>query len=141
MSVQMIMKQGTPEYAVVPYEIYEKLVEDAEMLEDILALRESKNAFERGEEEWIPARVVHAILDGENPIKVWREFRELSRQKLADKVEISTAYLSQLESGKRTGTVEVLVKIARALRVDIDDLIYAPAEDEEMPFENSQLTV
>ncbi len=33
--VQLIIKEGQPEYAVVPYEMYLQLVEDAEMLEDI----------------------------------------------------------------------------------------------------------
>jgi hypothetical protein len=35
MSVQVILKEGKPEYAVIPYELYERLVADAEMIEDI----------------------------------------------------------------------------------------------------------
>lgn len=130
MSMQLILKEGNPEYAVIPYETYLQLVEDAEMLQDIRDYEEAMTAIEAGE-ELIPAELTFAIIHGVNPIKVWREYRELSRQQLADKTEISTAYLSQLESGKRNGTVEVLVRIARALRVDVDDLIYAPDEDSD----------
>ena len=35
MSVQLILKEGQPEYAIIPYETYMRLVEDAEMLADI----------------------------------------------------------------------------------------------------------
>ncbi|MSP88666.1 MAG: XRE family transcriptional regulator [Alphaproteobacteria bacterium] len=39
---------------------------------------------------------------------------------------IAKPYLSQLESGKRAASQAVLHRLARALRVDIDDLV--PAE-------------
>lgn len=54
-------------------------------------------------EELIPAEVTYAILDGANPVRVWREQRGLTQQQLADAAGISTPYLSQIESGKRTG--------------------------------------
>jgi ribosome-binding protein aMBF1 (putative translation factor) len=58
-----------------------------------------KAAIERGEEELIPAEVVDALLEGENPIRVWRQHRGLTQQQLADMAEISAPYLSQIESG------------------------------------------
>jgi transcriptional regulator with XRE-family HTH domain len=47
----------------------------------------------------------------------------LTQQALADQAEISTSYLSQIESGKRTGTTAVLGRLAAALNLDIDDLL------------------
>ena len=35
MSVQIIKKNGRPEWAVIPYEEYQRLVAEAEMLRDI----------------------------------------------------------------------------------------------------------
>lgn len=122
MSVQLIIKEGKPEYAVIPYEVYVRLIADAEMLEDIRDYDAAVQAVERGE-ELIPADVVYALLDGANPIRVWREYRGLSQQSLASAVGISSSYLSQLETGKRTGTAEVLSTIAAQLRVDLDDLV------------------
>lgn len=122
MSVQVILKEGKPEYAVIPYEVYVRLVEDAEMLEDIRDYDAAAQAAKNGE-ELIPADVVYALLDGANPIRVWREYRGLSQQALASSVGISSSYLSQLETGKRTGTAEVLSTIAAKLRVDLDDLV------------------
>jgi len=122
MNVQVILKEGKPEYAIIPYEVYVRLVEDAEMLEDIRDYDVAVRAIENGE-ELIPAEVVHALVDGSNPIRVWREYRGLSQQTLAGAVGISSSYLSQLETGKRTGTAEVLSAIAAKLMVDLDDLI------------------
>ena len=38
-----------------------------------------KTAPEKGEEELIPSEIVDALLQGENPVKVWREHRGLSQ--------------------------------------------------------------
>lgn len=98
-------------------------VEKAEMLQDIGDYDSVKAAIERGEEELISSAVVYAILDGENPIKVWREYRGLSQQQLASATGISTSYLSQIEAGKRSGSTEVLAAIAKALDVTLDDIV------------------
>ena len=121
MNVQVIEKDKKPEWAVLPYELYLQLVEDAEMLQDILDYDDAKIAIEAGE-ELIPAEIPFAIMDGANPVKVWREHRGLTQQQLADAAGISPSYLSQIETGQRTGSVNVLSAIAAALRLDLDDI-------------------
>ena len=123
MSIQIIERDGRREWAVVPYETYLHLVEQAEILQDVHNFDSVKAAFEHGEEELVPAEVAYALLDGANPIKVWREYRRMAQNELADKAGISVPYLSQLETGKRTGSVEVLSALARSLNVDLDDLV------------------
>ena len=122
MSVQLILKEGQPEYAVIPYATYVQLVEDAEMLADIHDYDEAIRRIAAGE-ELIPAEVVYALLDGANSIRVWREHRGVSQAQLASMAGISASYLSQLESGKRDGTMEVLSAVSAALDVTLDDLI------------------
>jgi len=121
--IQIIERDGKPEWAVLPYEEYLQLIEQAELLEDIRDFDTISAAVERGEEELIPSEVVYAILDGENPIKVWREHRGLTQQQLAGKVKISKPYLSQIETGKRTGTTEILSAIAKALDVSLEEVV------------------
>jgi len=121
--IQIIERDGKPEWAVLPYEEYLELVEQAELLEDIRDFDRLSIAIERGEEELISSEVVYAILDGANPIKVWREYRGLTQQQLADKVKISKAYLSQIETGKRKGSTENLSLIAKALDVSLDEVV------------------
>jgi DNA-binding XRE family transcriptional regulator len=98
------------------------LTEAAELLEDIRDYDEAKQAIEEGE-ELLSSQVVYAILDGGNPIRVWREHRGLTQRQLAEAVGISAPYLSQLESGKRRGTTEVLSAIAEALDLALDDIV------------------
>jgi DNA-binding XRE family transcriptional regulator len=121
-NIQLIERDGKPEWAVLPYDEYLKLLEQAEMLEDIRDYDIAKAELENGEDELIPSEVVEALLDGENPIKVWREYRGLTQQQLADTAGISKPYLSQIETGKRKGAVDILSTIAKALNVSLDDL-------------------
>jgi len=128
MSVQVINNnKGKPEWAVVPYETYLQLVEQAEMLHDVQDYDTAKAALEHGDDELIPSEVVYAILDGDNPIKVWREYRGLTQQSLADNAGISVPYLSQLETSKRKGSLEVLSAIAKALDVALDNIVLTKA--------------
>ena len=123
MTVQVIKQGDKPEWAIVPYDTYLQLVEKAEMLQDIQDYDAAKASLERGDDELIPAEVVNAILDGANPIKVWREYRGISQQELAHQVEISVPYLSQLETNKRKGSLEVLSAIATALNILLDTMV------------------
>jgi DNA-binding XRE family transcriptional regulator len=127
MSVQIIKQGDKPEWAVVPYETYLQLVEKAEMLLDIQDYDSAKAALERGDDELVPSEVIYAILDGENGIKVWRDFHGMSQQELAENAGISVPYLSQLETNKRTGSLEVLCSVAKALNVSLDNIVpYQP---------------
>lgn len=122
MNVQIIERNGTPEWAVIPYKDYLRLVEEAEMLSDVRDYDNAITAIEHGE-ELVPGEVAYAILDGENSIRAWREYRGYSQQQLSDLAGISKPYLSQIETGKRIGTTEVLSSIANALDLTIDDII------------------
>ena len=120
--IQIIERDGKPAWAVLPYDFYLRLAEEAEMLEDIRDYDAIKTAIERVEEEFIPSEMVDALLEGENPVKVWREYRRLTQQQLAEAAGISTPYLSQIETNKRAGATEVLAAIAKALKLTLDDI-------------------
>lgn len=122
MTVQIIERNGKPEWAVIPYEEYQRLIEESEMLQDIQDYDEAKAAIAGGE-ALVPSEVTYAILDGQNPIKVWRDYRGLTQHQVADKAGISKPYLSQLESGQRKGTTEVLIAVAKVLGVDLADVV------------------
>lgn len=123
MNVQIIERDGNPEWAVIPYKEYLRLVAEAEMLQDVRDYDTILETVEKGEEETVPASVVYAILDDENPIRVWRGHRGLTQQQLAKMAGISKPYLSQLETGKRQGTTEVLTSIANALGLTLEDIV------------------
>lgn len=116
------MTYEKPKWAVLPYEEYERLLEEAEMLQDIRAYDEAKQALAEGE-EWVPSEVVYAILDGANPIRVWREHRGLTQAQLAQTAGISVAQLEQIETGQRPGSPALLAALAKSLGLDVEDLL------------------
>jgi DNA-binding XRE family transcriptional regulator len=123
MNVQIIEKNGKPEWAVIPYAEYQKLYEAFEDSEDINDIEENLKAIQEGKEIPLPGEVTFAILDGVNPIRAWRECKMIKMNELAKKVGISSAYLSQIENGKRNPTIDTLRAIAKELEIDIEVLI------------------
>jgi DNA-binding XRE family transcriptional regulator len=123
MSVQIIKQNGNPEWAVIPYEVYLRLVEQAEMLEDVQDFDKYKADLANGAVETIPSEVLYAIMDGTNPIRAFRELRGMTQEVMAKSADITVPYLSQLESGKRKGSLEVMVRVAKALDVDLEMLV------------------
>ncbi|WP_315701762.1 MULTISPECIES: helix-turn-helix transcriptional regulator [unclassified Bradyrhizobium] len=107
---------------VIPFEEYERLIEAAEEAADARAVDEIKRKLATGEEELIPAEFADRLINGENKIRVWREYRGMTGKELAEKTGLAAPYISQLETGNREGTIDTFKKIAAALRVDIDDI-------------------
>lgn len=89
---------------------------------DIEAVDTFYRKLAAGEEELVPDDVVGRILDGENRVRVWSEYRGRSARDLAAKAQISPAYLSQIETGARDGSIDTFKRIAAVLGVSIDDL-------------------
>lgn len=122
--VQIIEKDGKPEYAVVPIELYHTLLEKAEVSEDILAADAAMRELTEGKDELIPGDVASRLLSGDvHPLRVWREYRGLTQEALAEQAGVGKSYISQIEAGKKTGSARVLQALAKALRVDMDELI------------------
>ncbi|MFF5971603.1 helix-turn-helix domain-containing protein [Streptomyces sp. NPDC012769] len=75
-----------------------------------------------------PASDVAEILDGIGPrLRALRRDRGLTLEALAADTGISLSTLSRLESGKRRPTLDLLIPLARAHRVALDQLVAAPA--------------
>jgi len=90
-------------------------------IEDYEDIQEIKSYLDNPEESF-PLEVVLALSEGENAIKVYREYRGISQTELAKKVNVSKQYISQLENGDRAGTTKVLKSIAKVLDVNIEDI-------------------
>ena len=123
MNVQIIEKNGQPEWAIIPYKEFELIQEAIEDAEDIRDIEENLKAIQENKEIVIPGEITFSILDGGNPIRVWREYKKIKLNGLAKKVGISASYLSQIENGKRNPTIDTLKLIAAALGVDPELLI------------------
>jgi transcriptional regulator with XRE-family HTH domain len=62
-------------------------------------------------------------------LKSWRQKRNLTLDELSATTNISASTLSRLEAGKRAPNLELVVPIARALRLELDDIIPRPTPD------------
>lgn len=113
------------EMAVLPRAEYERLCERLEDAEDLARARRVATAIDRGEEEAVSLETVERMLAGENPMRVWREYRGLTLADIRQRTGLSRAYLSQIETGKRDGTIGAIRKVAETLKLTIDDLLPA----------------
>lgn len=122
MSVQIIEKDGRPEWAVLPYAEYQRLMEVVEDRADTATLNQAAQQLANGDEEQLPTHIVERLIE-ENPYKVWREYRDQTIETVANRAGISKGYLSMIEAGKRTASTEVRTRIAAALGIAPDDLV------------------
>lgn len=119
MSIQTITSPSGETLVVLSESEYQKLVDSA----DIATATRVRHLIETGEDELVPSQVVKRLVDGQNPVRVWREHRGLSVRNLAAMAEISPAYLSEIETGKKEGRIGVLARVAKALGITLDDLV------------------
>ncbi|MEI6209923.1 MAG: helix-turn-helix transcriptional regulator [Desulfuromonadales bacterium] len=122
MNVQIISSQGTPEYAVIPYQDFEHLLEAAEMLDDIQSFDAAMKRISSREEEIFPDVFVERLLADEHPLKVWRDYRNFTLAALASACNVTTSALSQIENRKREPSVALLKQLAHTLGCAMDDL-------------------
>ena len=72
-------------------------------------------------------QAIGAALDGVAPrLRRVREHRGFSLTEMAERTGISKSTLSRLENGQRKPSLELLLPLAQAYRVPLDDLVGAP---------------
>ena len=119
-NVQYMEDSQGKKFAILPTEELEKMQSaNAETLNDLIDIHMAEEILAKNEET-IPNEVVRRIfIDDENPIRVYRQWREYSVKELAEKVGVAPSYISNIENGKRDGTISLYQKIAKALDTDI----------------------
>ena len=111
------------ETVTIPKVEYDRLCALEEDFADIAAALAVEARIGSGEEELIPAGVVDRLIDGDPPLRVWREFRNLTQAGLARASGVNRVQIVEIEAGRSTGSVHTLRKLSDALRVAMDDLI------------------
>ena len=59
---------------------------------------------------------------GDN-LRAFRKRAKLSQEKLAERAGLSVVFISLLENGWRTVSVDALLRIAKSLRVELEELV------------------
>lgn len=102
-----------------------EVLEDAA---DIAALqtaeaRETEIGKQAARADYLPDELVMRLIEGEHPVRIWREHRGLSAKALAEIAEVGRSYLVEIEGGKKPGSVAAYRRLASALGVTVDDLL------------------
>jgi Helix-turn-helix len=120
--------QKTPrgEVAILPRKDYELLVAKAsEADEDAgtarIVTRARKEIASGGSLQ--PKDVVDRLANGENPVRVLREWRDITQMYLSFKTNLSQGHISDIENSRRVGTAAALKLIANVLNVPLDLLV------------------
>lgn len=104
-------------------EEYDRLREAAEDLADLQAYDRAKADLAAGDDELIPEEYANRLIDGEAPLRVYRDLRSMTQQALADASGVNRAYIAEIEGGRKPGSAAALKKLAAALKISVDDLI------------------
>ncbi|WP_442112857.1 helix-turn-helix domain-containing protein [Pseudomonas sp. NUPR-001] len=105
MGIQVISRDGQPEYAVVPWEQYQALLKAAGQLEPAVVAQTP------------PAPPESASLPNFSELARLREGKGLSAEQLARSVGISPVYLALIESGERQPDAAIRRSLAWELGV------------------------
>ena len=71
----------------------------------------------------LPKDIVDRLANGENPVRVLREWRDVTQMYLSFKTDLSQGHISDIENGRRVGTAAALRLIANVLNVPLDLLV------------------
>ena len=116
----------TTDTVTITRDEWDRLRRSAEELEDLRAGLAAQRAVATGAEETLPAAVANRLMDrGESPLRVWREYRDLSPAALAERSGLSEAQIADIEreGAAVDAPLQSYLRLAEALGVDIDDLV------------------
>ena len=118
------MVEETPDLVTLRRPDWEAVLERLEDAEDSVTVLEHQLAKARGEvSEMLTPEEATRLIDGESPLRFWREKRGLTLRGLASAADVSPSLVAEIEGGTKTGSVETLRKLAHQLKVDLDTLV------------------
>jgi DNA-binding XRE family transcriptional regulator len=97
--------------------------DDYEDMRDALIHAEAMADFRAGRDEGVTLDEMQALLDAPTPLAFWRAKRGMTQAALAKAAKTTQPHIADLESGKHGGSLEVMARIAVALRIKVDELV------------------
>ena len=105
------------ETVTIPKAKYDALLQRCEDLEDILAAMEAHNG------SFIPHEIVLDLLADTKPMLAYRRYRGMTLRELSERTGLGASYLSEIERGRKAGSISAWSRIAEALGTTIDILV------------------
>jgi DNA-binding XRE family transcriptional regulator len=108
---------------ILPEAEFERLRDLAEEATDARSLATSLARLDAGEEELLSGDDLDALRAAPTPLAFWRGKRSLSAAELARHAGVPEEHFSAVERGESIGDVQLYRRLARALGVEIEDLV------------------
>ena len=105
---QIIEQNGKPAFAVIPWQEYQDLINQAE---------------DHTQDVWFPNEVVKANARGDSLLKAWREYRGLTQAALAEAAGMQQPALARIENSNTTPRATTLARLALALNIEPEQLM------------------
>jgi len=102
-------------------------VEDSTDLAAVDAHRayEDRVGWDAARRNYLTPEQARRLLNGESPVRVWREKRGMKQRTLAEAAVVAVSYLAEIEGGKKPGSSAALQRIANVLEMPLETLIGA----------------
>ena len=105
--IQIITQNGQPAFVVIPYDEYIR----------------SRRPYIPEDGESVPHEVVGlTVKKGYTLLRAWREYLGLTQKDVAEKMGITQAAFSQMESGEKKLRKATLEKLAAAMEISVEQL-------------------
>ena len=118
MTAKLIVTPGGKKHAFTKPTIRKNLC-------DALAHANAMAEYRAGGDEGLTLEEVDALLAAPTPLAFWRAKRGMTQAALAKAAKTTRPHVKDLESGKHGGSLEVMARIAKALKIKLDDLATA----------------
>ena len=116
MVVSYVTTPGGEELALLPRAEFEALKEAATHARAIADYR-------AGRLPGLSPDETRALVEAVSPLAFWRKREGLTQGALAEQVGVAQNYLSDVENGKRAGTVSLWIKLAAVLSLPVEALV------------------
>ncbi len=70
----------------------------------------------------VPKKLPHQKVIGES-IRKYRKLAGMNQEELAEKADLHPVYFGQVERGEQTVSVHALIRIAKALKIRLRDIV------------------
>jgi transcriptional regulator with XRE-family HTH domain len=110
---------------------FQALLDAAENNADLAAVEkhraeEKRLGLDIAKHSYLTSDETERLLDGKNPVRVWREKRGMTQRALAEAAQVSVSYLAEIEGGKKPGSRDALQRLAQVLEIPMENLMESP---------------
>lgn len=121
------------ETVTIPKAEYERLLDVASDLDDIAIFDRVRADLVSGKEEALPEEFALRLIEGESPLKVYRNLGGMTQAALSNATGVNRVQITDIEAGRSQGSIGTVRKLAETLSVTIDDLVWKTHERQQQP--------